>query len=149
MYWGQDASGSQTRLATYCDAPSVDIVPVGFLHTFFGPGGAPLLDLSNVCSDSGNGAFPGTRLADCAFLADDIKYCQSKGKAVTLSLGGAQATVGFGGVQEATAFADTVWEMFLGGKGAMRPFGDAVLDGCVILSAFLFSSSLIGYDVQN
>ena len=129
VYWGQDSSGTQNQLSTYCDSPSVDIIPLAFLYTFFGPSSAPLLDLSNICSSSGNGVFPGTKLANCAFLAADIEYCQGKGKAVTLSLGGAQASVGFTSDEQAIEFADTIWEMFLGGNSSVRPFGTAVLDG--------------------
>ena len=76
-----------------------------------------------------NSTFPGTALADCSALASDIKFCQSQGKVVTLSLGGAGGGVGFSGDSQAETFADTIWNLFLGGSNATRPFGDAVLDG--------------------
>jgi chitinase len=129
VYWGQDASGAQSSLRTYCASSSVDIIPLAFLYTFFGPGNAPLLDLSNICSASGSGAFVGTKLANCAFLESDIKYCQAQGKALTISLGGASSSVGFNSDAQALEFADTVWDMFLGGSGNVRPFGNAILDG--------------------
>lgn len=76
-----------------------------------------------------NGTFPGTSLVNCASLAPDITSCQEKGKIVTLSLGGAEGSFGFQNSSQATAFAHTIWNMFLGGSSATRPFGDAVLDG--------------------
>jgi chitinase len=68
-------------------------------------------------------------LANCAAIADDIKFCQSKGKAVTLSLGGATGGAGFQSDSQASTFADNVWNLFMGGSSSTRPFGDAVLDG--------------------
>lgn len=55
--------------------------------------------------------------------------CQSKGKIVTMSLGGATGSVGFSSDSQAETFADTVWNTFLGGSSSTRPFGNAVLDG--------------------
>jgi chitinase len=62
-------------------------------------------------------------------MAADIQKCQAKGKILTISLGGADAKVGFDSDGQAADFAHTIWNMFLGGNGPMRPFGDAVLDG--------------------
>ena len=73
--------------------------------------------------------FSGTSLLKCDSIADDIKTCQDKGKAITLSLGGATGVVGFSSDSEAQDFADTIWNMFLGGSSSKRPFGEAVLDG--------------------
>jgi chitinase len=47
-------------------------------------------------------------------LATDITTCQSKGKLVTISLGGATGSVGFGSDAQGTAFANTIWNLFLG-----------------------------------
>lgn len=58
--------------------------------------------------------FAGSALADCSFLASDIKTCQSKGKIVTISLGGATGQVGFPDAGTANDFAETIWNMFLG-----------------------------------
>jgi chitinase len=71
-------------------------------------------------------------------MAPDIKHCQSKGKLVTLSLGGATGGVGFQSDSQATSFADTIWNLFLGGESSIRPFGDAILDG---YTCFLTDSS--------
>ena len=66
-----------------------------------------------ICSVS-SGTFPGTQLANCSFLAEDIKECQANGKIVTLSLGGGVAQVGFNNESQASGFATTIWNMFLG-----------------------------------
>ncbi|KAG5646714.1 hypothetical protein DXG03_002396 [Asterophora parasitica] len=137
VYWGQNSYGashtdiahSQKRLSYYCNDDAVDVFPVAFLTTFFGPGGLPSINLANICNPTDNTIFPGTNLADCSFLATDISTCQSKGKIITLSLGGATGAVGFQSDAQATAFAQTIWDLFLGGKSATRPFGNAVLDG--------------------
>ena len=82
------------------------------------------------CNSSDNEIFPGTQLANCtAGLQEDIKYCQTKGKALTLSLGGATGGAGFQSEDQARQFADTLWNDFLGGSSNTRPFGNAILDG--------------------
>lgn len=73
--------------------------------------------------------FSGTQLAECSALASDIQYCQEQGKIVTLSLGGSTGEVGFSSEEDAVNFADKIWDLFLGGTSATRPFGEAVLDG--------------------
>ncbi|KAF9439745.1 carbohydrate-binding module family 5 protein, partial [Macrolepiota fuliginosa MF-IS2] len=77
----------------------------------------------------GGNYFPGTSLSNCQSLAPDIRTCQERGKIVTLSLGGAFGSTTFIDDAQAEQFADTVWDLFLGGSSATRPFGDAVLDG--------------------
>lgn len=138
-YWGQNSNGAlhpddpssyQQRLNFYCgDDSPVDVFPLAFLNTFFAQGGLPSLDLANICSTSNHDAFPGTSLPDCSFMAGDIKQCQAKGKIVTLSLGGATASTAFDSDDQGLAFAQTIWDLFLGGSSKTRPFGDAVLDG--------------------
>jgi len=59
----------------------------------------------------------------------EIKACQAKGKLITLSLGGAAPNVTFSGDKQAKDFAETVWDLFLGGSSKTKRFGDAVLDG--------------------
>ena len=59
----------------------------------------------------------------------DIETCQSLGKIVMLSLGGAVGTYGFKSASQAETFATTLWDMFAEGYGSLRPFGDALIDG--------------------
>lgn len=73
--------------------------------------------------------FPGTQLPNCTFLAPDIQTCQNAGKIVTISLGGATGSASFTDDAEGQAFAQIIWDLFLGGTSTTRPFGSAVLDG--------------------
>lgn len=138
VYWGQNSYGAahandtvnfQKTLSFYCNDNAIDVFPLAFLNVFFGPGGAPSLNLANTCNPTDNATFPGTNLPNCASLASDIAFCQFKGKIVTLSLGGATGSVGFQSDSQATSFAQTIWSLFLGGSSSTRPFGSAILDG--------------------
>ncbi|KAF7975717.1 hypothetical protein HWV62_8679 [Athelia sp. TMB] len=111
-----------------CD-DTIDAIPVAFVNVFFDTGGLPSLDLSNICGVSSYPAFAGTALPNCGFLAADIQTCQAKGKIVTISLGGGAGSYGFTSDAQGQAFADTIWNIFLGGSSSTRPFGAAVLDG--------------------
>ncbi|KAH8120579.1 class III chitinase [Phellopilus nigrolimitatus] len=139
IYWGQNSYGAtnssdtanfQKPLSFYCGSGSViDAFPIAFLNVFFGTGGLPSINLANTCNPTDNATFPGTDLPDCSALASDIETCQSMGKIVTISLGGATGSVGFTSDDQAETFADTIWNLFLGGSNDTRPFGSAVLDG--------------------
>ena len=120
VYWGQNSYGGEQLLASYCDALEIDVVLLGFLN------GYPNLNLNfgNQC----NGRFE-LGLLDCPEIAADIKYCQSQGKKVLLSLGGAKGEYGFSSAAEGEQFALTLWNKFAGGNDAERPFGDAQVDG--------------------
>eukprot|EP00111_Clytia_hemisphaerica_P016403 TCONS_00048560-protein len=68
-------------------------------------------------------------------MEQDIKYCQSKGVKIVLSIGGSTRFIGFGDAKKAKHFADMLWKLFLGGTKEAenellpRTFGSAVLDG--------------------
>ncbi|TBU55439.1 glycoside hydrolase superfamily [Dichomitus squalens] len=137
VYWGQNSYGAthsdianyQKNLSSYCQDDSIDAIPLAFLNVFFSDGNLPSIDLSNICSTVDSPIFPDTNLPDCSFIASDIQTCQSKGKIVTISLGGATGGAGFSSADQATSFGDTIWNLFLGGTSDTRPFGSAVLDG--------------------
>jgi len=137
VYYGQnsygathsDTAGWQKDLATYCQDDAINAIPLAFLNVYFSTGGMPEINMANTCSSSSNAPFPGTNLANCQFMATGIKACQARGKIVTISLGGAGGGGTFTSDAQAQTFADTVWNLFLGGSSATRPFGDAVLDG--------------------
>ncbi|GAB5585442.1 Chitinase 2 [Umbelopsis nana] len=138
IYWGQNSYGAanandpanwQKPLSYYCQDDSIDVIPIAFLNKFFSVGGDPEINLANTCNNQDNATFSGTNLANCSNISTDIAFCQSKGKIVTLSLGGAGGGVGFQGDSDATAFADQLWNLFFGGSSTTRPFGSAVLDG--------------------
>ncbi|RUS26642.1 glycosyl hydrolases family 18-domain-containing protein [Jimgerdemannia flammicorona] len=105
------------------------MIPLAFAYVFFGTGNQPVLNFANICNYVDNATFPGTQLVNCPTIASDIKFCQSKGKAITLALGGAGGTYGFSGDAQAMQFADQLWDEFLGGSASIRPFGDVILDG--------------------
>ncbi|KAI7879818.1 glycoside hydrolase [Lichtheimia hyalospora FSU 10163] len=140
QYWGQNSagatnSGQQQPLASYCD-DSTDALVIAFIDQF-NIGGQPGLALP--CGSS------------CQDIGNDIKTCQSKGHTILLSLGGASGAYGFQNDQQASQFAETLWNTFGGGgggsqsgsgsnstnstsgsggsTGGSRPFGDAVVDG--------------------
>ncbi|KAJ7918250.1 glycoside hydrolase superfamily [Mycena leptocephala] len=114
IYWGQNsysaafpnAKGSQQDLGIYCQDSNVNIIPIAFVNEFFGRGGVPVINLADSCQNS---TFPGTDLLDCSGLSGAISSCQDNGILVTISLGGADSTVG--------------------GESDTRPFGSAILDG--------------------
>jgi chitinase len=66
------------------------------------------------------------------------------GKKILLSFGGASGSYSFADNTAATTFAQTVWNMFLGGTSSSlpRPFGSAVLDG---VDLDIEGGSSIGY----
>ncbi|KAF8235605.1 glycoside hydrolase [Tricholoma matsutake] len=137
VYWGQNSYGAthssdtanwQKTLSTYCQDNIINAIPLAFLNVFFSTGGDPEINFSNICSSS-TGVFPGTNLANCQFLATDIQTCQAAGKIITISLGGASGAASFSSDAQGIAFADTIWNLFLGGSSSTRPFGNAVLDG--------------------
>ncbi|KAJ7650440.1 glycoside hydrolase [Roridomyces roridus] len=138
VYWGQNSYGAinpgdpanwQQNLSTYCQDSVIDYIPIAFVDIFVSTGGLPDLNLANICS-ANSGVFAGTGLANCQFMESQIQACQAAGKLVTISLGGAAgAGAVFSSDAQATAFATTIWNLFLGGSSSTRPFGAAVLDG--------------------
>ncbi|KAL7278914.1 hypothetical protein ACG7TL_006745 [Trametes sanguinea] len=138
VYWGQNSYGAthlsdtanwQKSIDYYCQDDAIDAIPIAFLNVFQSTGGFPSINLASTCNTDDNGVFPGTSLPNCTFLASAIEYCQSRGKIVTISLGGATGAASFTSAAQATAFGDTIWDLFLGGDSQLRPFGGAVLDG--------------------
>ncbi|KAF3990694.1 hypothetical protein FT663_01539 [Candidozyma haemuli var. vulneris] len=123
VYWGQNSYGNQDRLSAYCDNDDTDIVLVSFVTGF------PELSLNfaNQCGGSfSNGVL------HCPQIGEDIKTCQSKGKKILLSLGGASGSYGFHGPNadsDAEKFAETLWNKFGAGSDDERPFNDAIVDG--------------------
>lgn len=87
-----------------------------------------------ICNDVDDPTFSGTDLPNCQFMASDIQTCQAAGKSLLLSVGGATGAATFSSDAQGTEFANTIWNLFLGGSSDIRPFGSAVLDGCANLS---------------
>lgn len=106
FYWGQGSAGDQQSLGYYCQQNVGDVFIISFLNEF--STGIPTLNIVGY-----NEMFPGTQLLHCPSIGDDIKACQSMGKMVFLSLGGASGTYGF---SDGSNFAQTLWDLFGGGR---------------------------------
>ncbi|KAK1755479.1 carbohydrate-binding module family 1 protein [Echria macrotheca] len=130
VYWGQNSAnraGSQQRLGAYCSNTPVNIIPLAFLNNIKSPTLVNFASASDSCTP-----FPGSQLLRCPEIEADILSCQSAGKTLLLSLGGATYTEGgFSSPSEASAWADTIWAMFgpVSSSSGNRPFGGAVVDG--------------------
>ncbi|KAF9970158.1 Chitinase 1, partial [Actinomortierella ambigua] len=126
-YWGQNSvyntGGQEAPLASYCQDNTIDVFAIGFVHQIVN--GKPVLNLANHCETT----FPGSNLLSCPQIGADIKTCQSKGKALVISIGGASGAYALETPEQGAAFAEQIWDTFLGGSSSQRPFGDAVLDG--------------------
>ncbi|KAI8324996.1 glycoside hydrolase, partial [Martensiomyces pterosporus] len=132
-YWGQNSWGGahltdpanwEKNLAAYCQDSTFDIINLSFVINF-NLTGLPVLNHAGHCETK----FPGTNTLTCPDVSTDIKTCQAAGKKIVLSLGGASGSYGLSSSADGQAFANTVWNMFLGGTHQYRPYGDAVLDG--------------------
>ncbi|KAF7312135.1 Glycoside hydrolase [Mycena indigotica] len=177
VYYGQNSygavggaqSGWQQQIGAYCQDDVINVLPskplfsfpqtladfltVAFIDVFFGTGGLPDLNMANVCNSADNGVFPGTGLANCQFLASQIQACQAAGKLVTLSLGGASGAAVLTSDAQGVQFANTIWNLFLGGSSSTRPFGAAVLDGqvtiLVLTELSIFTIIRIDLDIEG
>ncbi|EAZ03635.1 hypothetical protein OsI_25770 [Oryza sativa Indica Group] len=111
VYWGQTSSEGGLREA--CGTGLYSTVIISFL-TDFGGGNYKL----NLAGHAWSAVGP------------DVKYCQSKGVLVLLSIGGGVGRYSLASQADAKAVADHLWNFYLGGTSTKsRPFGDAVLDG--------------------
>jgi hypothetical protein len=140
VYYGQTDQTSSVPLLTICSDPDVDIIILAFINRLStGPAGYPGLNLGAKCwaANYAQQSAGATGLIDCISdgFAQQVKNCQSTGKKVLLSIGGA---VGYSETtipseQDAVRIADNIWNLF-GAGGiddddimAIRPFGDLVL----------------------
>ncbi|KAJ8058552.1 hypothetical protein OCU04_012731 [Sclerotinia nivalis] len=132
LYWG--SGPSQTNLSYYCEQSTIDIIPLAFMNVFPAQGdGYPAENFGNACY--GQPIFtpgPGYPLGDvdtskdqlyvqCPGIQEGIPYCQSLGKKILLSLGGASNTYQLTGVADGEYFADFLW-------GSYGPFKQSWLD---------------------
>ncbi|KAM7187113.1 putative glycoside hydrolase, partial [Naviculisporaceae sp. PSN 640] len=120
VYWGQRGGN---RLRTYCDSTGFEYITVSFVtHT-------PEQDTSglnypgtNFGAHCGASVYthpttkkPSKLLSGCTQIAEDIPYCQSKGKRVLLSIGGADVpgvNYTLTSTTKGTQFADFLWGAF-------------------------------------
>lgn len=131
IYWGTgNNQGKDPNFATVCATPQYDIIIMSFAYAIGAQtrnqDGFPEMSISG-CSGAINNRNP--YLPDCTKVGALIPACQAAGKKIILSLGGGGAKVGFASDAEGAAYAAMLWDLVLGGKGQVRPFGSAVLDG--------------------
>ena len=86
----------------------------------------PALDFAHHCTQSISERNP--FLLRCAEIEDGIKECQTLGKKVLISIGGAAADGTLPSPAKAREFAQTLYDLFLGGnrksnETSLRPFG--------------------------
>ncbi|KAI1264313.1 chitinase [Xylariaceae sp. FL1019] len=134
VYWGQNSYGQgtgpyvQERLAYYCDNSDIDIIPIAFMSGIT----PPVTNFANA-GDNCTAFADNANVLDCPQIEEDIKTCQSKGKTILISLGGATYYQGgWGSTSDAESAAQMVWNMFgpvTSGSTVDRPFGSAVVDG--------------------
>jgi chitinase len=140
VYWGQNGygganPGDPTRyekdLGQVCsDNPNYDMVVLSFVTSFVhtrNQDGYPEMNFANHCETPWDARNP--FLLKCDAIATGIQTCHKNNQRVILSLGGASGSYGFPSDADAKTFAKTVWDMFLGGGGAIRPLGADPLDG--------------------
>lgn len=123
LYWGQASAGSQQSLGDYCRNTAGDIYIISFITTF-GSGRDIGMNIAGYYN-----FFAGTQILNAPALGEQIKTCQSLGKKVLISLGGAAGSYGFNSESDAQSVANDLWNMFGGGKSSTRPFGNAKIDG--------------------
>ncbi|KAK7260465.1 hypothetical protein RIF29_26527 [Crotalaria pallida] len=117
IYWGQN-NGDGTLTAT-CDTNKYETVILAFLVQF-GCDREVKWNFVGHCGD----------WSPCTKLEPEIKYCQSKGIKVLLSLGGADVSAydyGLCSPQDAKNVAKYLYDNFL--RGQLGPLGSVTLDG--------------------
>lgn len=78
-------------------------------------------------------------LLRCPAIEEGIRTCQQNRKRVLLSLGGSTGSTVLGSRDIAVQFANTLWQLFLGGNDAnmrtLRPFGTYVPSMTLLVTA--------------
>lgn len=147
VYYGSTNATSSTNLTSLCADSAIDIVILTFVteilnRTASDGIGYPSVDFANLnCTDQTSEMVSdnATGLVWCTTLAEEISTCQTEGKKVLLSIGGAEGNVTFDSESEANKSAEVVWDIFGAGTGSnisYRPFGDSVVDGFDIGACF-------------
>jgi len=142
IYWGQESDGSEGDLASYCETGSYDVIVIGFVYLFPTAQGSqyPGMNFAGHCETSLDSTNPYVLI--CPQIGADIVTCQSLGVQILLSFGGGVGVYGFNEESDGVTFANVVWNMFLGGNGAIRPFGTAIVDG---VDLDIEGGSTVGY----
>jgi len=118
IYWGQGAGGNEKNLREYCTDKSIDIIIITYLSLFDGRT-APKLGIKTQCTSQW-----------CVEIGGDIRFCQSQGKKVILSLGGSPTgRYVISSEDIAEQFANQIYTMFIDKSNSIQPLGEVSLDG--------------------
>lgn len=136
VYFGQSDKTSLVPLKEICANENIDIVIVAFVNGFFNTNGTgyPTVNFGAAGGymNPTMAKMGATGLLQADELASNISTCQTGGKVVLLSLGGAIGTSTFSSDAQAVTFAQTLWDLFGASNGTdtkLRPFGSVVIDG--------------------
>ncbi|KAK3060819.1 hypothetical protein LTS18_007618, partial [Coniosporium uncinatum] len=149
VYFGSSPTGNATlnELHSLCGDPTISIINLAFLTTFFGPRAYPSTDFGPGCNIHTNRqAIYAQGLFNCSELGTQVETCQGMGKKVMVSLRASTTSVDsstgnvivttpnstFHTADSARQFASTLWNLFGAGIGenpSLRPFGDTIVDG--------------------
>jgi chitinase len=157
--WGQDLFGGtnadmslrEKSLADVCAATSpYDFVLVDYVTQIaVGGDGSPKSFVQNLA----NHCTPGTALAgapglaQCDDIASGIVACHQAKKKVLITVGGpadpglATDTTGAVGAQA----AQSMWDLYLGGNGPVRPFSGQTVDGVNVEASFASSPGYVRF----
>jgi chitinase len=135
----QGQGPNQRRLKDFCQDTTIDVIPIGFINVFpdqaEAVGGYPTTNYGNACSGywtSPNGTET-MMFTHCDQIASDVAFCQSQGKKILASLGGAIPGGNiFNSKGSAQSFAQFLWGSFGPSQNTEaypRPFGDSIVDG--------------------
>ncbi|MCJ1444300.1 MAG: hypothetical protein MMC23_004801 [Stictis urceolatum] len=129
VYWGQNGGGTieNDDMGTYCTQEAgIDVIVMAFLYQYGNGVDTPAGTFGQACSVSTTGAAQG-----CDKVSAAITTCQSAGKKVILSLGGASGSYSLSSQQEAETIGQNLWDSYgkSAGGSAPRPFGDVAVDG--------------------
>jgi chitinase len=83
---------------------------MAFIYEYFSTNGWPAVDLGPACWAAKNSIAPS--VYDCSPYAPMIQTCQSSGKKVMVSIGGAVGQSSFNSHDQAVTFANNLWNMF-------------------------------------
>jgi chitinase len=141
--WGQDLFGNanpntmslwEKPLADACTGTRYDFMLLDYVVTVAnGTDGKPTAftqNFANHCSP-GTALAGASGLAQCDDVAMGIDVCHRAGKKVLISVGG-PTDPGLGSDQTGSVgeqAAQSMWDVYLGGHGSIRPFSSQVLDG--------------------
>ncbi|KAF7814276.1 G-type lectin S-receptor-like serine/threonine-protein kinase CES101 [Senna tora] len=128
VYWGQN--GNEGSLNDTCATGKYTIVIIAFLYAF-GNNQTPQLNLAGHCDPSPSSSSS----SPCTDVSSHVRYCQSRGIKVILSIGGGFDTYNLSSPEDARNLSDYLWNNFLyytddsSSSSSSRPLGDSTLDG--------------------